>query len=422
MLTGCDETIEAGWWRDPEALQREAAAHGSLEAAANHHGCCKTTLAKWWRKHQLPPHRRIRPKGQVAIRAGEPVSDAEILAARVKELEQAVVKERSADVATERVLQRIEAALPVLQPRYRTLPKRSKIARGESHEFALLISDLHAGEVVDREATLGLNEYNWTVMMRRLARVQDSVFSFAEHRPYPISRLNIWLLGDLLSGDAHDELTTTNEMPTAEAAVQLAYDLSDWMLEFREAFPEIKVAGVPGNHPRTTRKPSNKMPHSNSDWLCMKMMEMRLANQSGFEFDFPRSTFAVTTVADAWRVLLLHGDGIKGGGVGAPFGGVVRRATTLQQQFQQANKPFDFVVCGHFHQPNTIAGIGARTIMNGSVKGVDEFSLKQFGSGHAPSQMLLTFHRDRGLTDQSWLDLESVEPAALRAVTAAAVA
>ena len=43
--------------------------------------------------------------------------------------------------------------------------------------------------------------------------------------------------------------------------------------------------------------------------------------------------------------------------------------------------------------------------MNGSTKGVDEYSLKQFGGGEGPGQMLLTYHHERGLTDCSLLDL-----------------
>jgi len=51
-----------------------------------------------------------------------------------------------------------------------------------------------------------------------------------------------------------------------------------------------------------------------------------------------------------------------------------------------------------------------KVAMNGSVKGVDEYSLKQFGSGRGPQQLLLTFHPRRGLTDVSFVDCEDVRP------------
>jgi len=77
--------------------------------------------------------------------------------------------------------------------------------------------------------------------------------------------------------------------------------------------------------------------------------------------------------------------------------------------------PIDYFCLGHFHAANALDGIGSKVFMNGSLKGVDEFSLKQFGSGHHPSQLLLTFHEKYGVTGTQYLDLEDVEPAGLAA-------
>lgn len=100
---------------------------------------------------------------------------------------------------------------------------------------------------------------------------------------------------------------------------------------------------------------------------------------------------------------------------GVPWGGVVRRITVLEQQFAAAKQPIDYVCLGHFHALNTLEGVGARTLMNGSVKGLDEYSMKQFGSGRSPSQLLATFHEKRGLTGTRIIDLIDKQPAQVAA-------
>lgn len=343
-------------------------------------------------------------------RVEETVSEADLLRARNKELEKAHKKQRAALVEEERVIQRLEAAFPHARAKY-VPPRARKRTTNDPHEAVLLFSDTHAGETVSLEETLGMNTYDWDVMLKRMARLQDSVLSFAAHRPYPISKLHVWFLGDMLSGSIHEELAQTNEMADAQATVQFAADSAEWLRGFAEHFDEIEVAGVPGNHPRRTRKPSAKRAANNDDWLAYQMIRIMLAGDSRFEFNFPAASYATTTVAERWKCLLMHGDGIRSSMPGVPWGGVVRRITTLEQQFAKAKQPLDYVALGHFHTANALDGVGVRTFLNGSVKGLDEYSLKAFGSGRAPSQLMLTFHKRRGVTDISLIDLEDQLPA-----------
>ena len=357
---------------------------------------------------------RERLQKTVTVEDGEPrVSEVEMLRQRNRELEQAVKAQRAEIVFDERVMTRLEESIPKRAPRYK--PAAIRKAGMDQHEVVLLFSDTHAGEVVSSGETLGMNEYSWPVMLRRMARLQASVLSYVQHRPYPINKLHVWFLGDMLSGEIHDELAQTNELCGAEATVQFALDAAAWLEEFTPHFAEIAVTGVPGNHPRRTQKPAAKRAHNNDDWLAYKMVELQLRDHPGFSFDFPIGAFATTTVADRWRCLLMHGDGIRSTMPGVPWGGVVRRITTLEQQFNKAKQPIDVVALGHFHTANALDGVGVKTFLNGSVKGLDEYSLKQFGSGRAPSQLLLTFHPRRGITDVSYLDLEDTQPAAVAA-------
>jgi hypothetical protein len=80
----------------------------------------------------------------------------------------------------------------------------------------------------------------------------------------------------------------------------------------------------------------------------------------------------------------------------------MRRVAALRNQYATAGQPIDYFHNGHFHTANAVEQ--GRIIVNGSVKGVDEYSLKAFGGGQPPVQVLSTFHPKKGLTDVSFLD------------------
>jgi hypothetical protein len=403
--------IAAGefWYRDAEVLAAELAIHGSQAVAGRAHKASQAVVTKWCGRLGVVP-----TGSHTSVEPGEPVDELEILRQRNRDLEKHARNLRQVDVAEERMLLRLEEAVTTAKPRYKPRALTKKALGKEPHEFALLFSDTHASEVVRSSETLGMNEYGWEIMLARMARLQEAVLTFADHRPYPISKLHVWMLGDMLSGDIHDELAQTNDRPGAEAAVQFGYDAAAWLEEFVPHFGKVSVVGVPGNHPRHSRKPAAKQAHNNADWTAYQVMRLYHRDNPAFEWNVPSAAFATTTAAERWRVLLMHGDGIRSTMPGVPWGGVVRRITTLEQQFAKSKQPLDYVCLGHFHTANTLDGVGVKTFLNGSVKGLDEWSLKMFGSGRHASQLLLTFHPGHGVTDVSLIDLQDNEPASER--------
>ena len=80
----------------------------------------------------------------------------------------------------------------------------------------------------------------------------------------------------------------------------------------------------------------------------------------------------------------------------------MRRWNELRKQYAQQGTYLDALAVGHYHQANVIQG---SIFMNGSVIGLNEYGLKNFGSGEKPTQLLLTFQPDKKrLTDVSYIN------------------
>jgi hypothetical protein len=344
--------------------------------------------------------------GQVELEPETGPSTEEVQAEQIRDLKRQLRQTRKADVLTERVAAAVTDAIERRGvPDFRDRPRRPSASSSE-HRFQLLWSDTHFGEIVKAEETSGLNAYDSQVCWDRHWQMLDRIDSYLEHRPYPIETIHVSMLGDMLSGSIHEELAETNEMPLAETSVEFAERGSEWLEALAQRIPDIRVCGIVGNHPRFSGRPRAKSGFDNADWMTYHHMRSVLRKHPGITWDIPKANQHVTRIFD-WNALLFHGDAIRSSMPGVPWGGVMRRATTLYSTYAQAGTEIDLYACGHFHQRAIVNGPGGSKIaLNGSPKGPDEYSLKQFGGGERPGQLLLTWHRERGITDASWIDLD----------------
>lgn len=403
-MTECLENkLPEKWYRDRAAILIEVDAHGTLAAAAEAHGVSPRTARDGWKSLGLPklpgPKTQMRP---IVLDAG--ISREELLEAEVKELRALLKRQRAADVGEERIIHLLAEMLPAKEPIYSPAPTVVKLHDSFTpHEHLLLWSDLHAAEKVSLEQMNGINEYDWAIMMRRHDTIIKAIRSFKTNRPYPVHRLQIAALGDMVTGDIHEELAETNEMVLMEAALQLGLDGAEFIEALVPEYEVIDLAGVVGNHGRRSKKPKAKNAFDNFDWMVYHIMRLRLAKYTSVRFTIPKAAQHPIRMCGRFTCLMFHGDGIRSTMPGVPWGGIARRTRELDRQFQPVIGTIDHFLCGHFHQWNVTDG--GRVIMNGSIKGPDEYSIKQFGGGCDPTQLLLTFHPRKGLTDVSRLDL-----------------
>ena len=401
MLTAREAVIAAFESQEGEALTRKQIL-ASVEANPEYDGSLATLNEIIYKSDLLKKVSR----GLYVLPAENAVSREEMLQQELRELRSSTNRDRSREVLDERLLDRVTSALTARRAVYKPAPRPTKGTGRTPHRFVLLWSDLHAAEVVEPEAIGGLNAFNWDIMLRRHDQLSDSIFSFRDHRQYEVEGLHIFGLGDMVTGDIHDELRVTNEVTLVEAVTDLGRDMAAWIERLVPEFPWIKIDCVHGNHGRRSKKPQFKQSYDNWDWLFYKILESELAKYDSVTLNAPRSATHPVQVFDQ-TVLLWHGDGVPSNMPGVPWGGVQRRTSELLKTNATLGRYIKHFAVGHYHEPNVIAN--RLILMNGSIKGPDEYSLARFGGGAPAAQVLHTFHPRRGLTDTSYIDLSDVQ-------------
>lgn len=391
-------TSKIEWPTDDELLEMIAAL-GSKAAAARSLDVSVSTLKSHLDLRGLEVPVAKRATARKDIPSGE-VDEREILESELRDLRKRVGRERKIDVQAEKLLHEVREAFRAVPARFKAAKTITARSGHKRHAQAILLSDLHCGEVVQPEAVNGLNEFNFDVLQKRMDAMGRSMVSFGSTRDYPIEELHVWLLGDNLSGNIHDELQHTNEFPVTEQCWRVADMIANWIEQLVPHYPKITVSGVSGNHPRTQKEHASKRVYDNFDWLGFKIIETRLGNYDSIECHFPQSGFEVVEIAGL-KILLWHGDGVRTSMPGVPWGGMMRRWNELRKQYGQQGINLDGLAVGHYHQANVVQG---QIFMNGSVIGLNEYGLKNFGSGEKPTQLLLTFQEGKSrLTDVSFL-------------------
>lgn len=341
----------------------------------------EATVRRFLRKHKLETNR---PAAVVLE-----VSREELLEQENRELRARLAAQRKQTVREERVTSAIEEAVLSVKPaRPKLTVSRPKPDKKPRHRHLLVLSDWHGGERVEREQVNGLNSYSWDIMLQRVDEVIGATLSHKEHSP-SLTGLDVLLVGDMCSGSNHEELAVTNEFPLAEQGVKVGHVIADTLERLAPHYENVRVGSVVGNHPRLVKKPAAKNVHDNMDWVAALIAKERCRHLDTVSFEVAGNSLL-------WQIAGLnlyvwHGDGVRSSMPGVPWGGVMRRTNEIRRSHH--NTRIDGFVYGHFHQCNVMADLGI--FGNGALKGVDEFSLKSFGGGSAPSQLLLEFDEKR---------------------------
>lgn len=273
--------------------------------------------------------------------------------------------ERTVDMLT--TLDGIQVDAPDWKQPTRSRNRRRAIAN-------LMLSDLHLDEVVDLGEMRGKNKYNREIALKRLRRVGDKTIEMARDYISGVSYdgLVLWVNGDLISGNIHEEFERTNDGVHPIESVDYWVDpIAALHVQLAEFFGNVHVVVSYGNHGRTYKKPPSKgAVKSSYDWQIMRTVWRELRSDSRFTWNIPESRDVRETVYTT-RYLMQHGDDFKGGD---QIAGAVRPVMmgdyrTLVVEIADG-EPYDCLLVGHFHQYHALP----RAIINGSVVGYNEYA------------------------------------------------
>ena len=285
------------------------------------------------------------------------------------------------------------------------IPKKHLSTKTEHPQIVVApLTDTHIGEYINEKQMIGMNSYNMELFNKRLYGWATQLLALVNYRRNisDIDKLIIPMLGDMISGDIHDELARSNVENNMMQMLKGAYLISQAILVLAPHFKEIRIPCVVGNHGRMTHKPAMKN-RVTTDWdyMLYQWVAAFLKNQKNIKFEIPESFFHIFNVYNN-RILIMHGDSIAGGGNSVSILNSIsklRSAVQFKNNFNIENdidktelNHFDTVMMGHFHRVDEIdIGTGEVHIC-GCVKGVDEFALQKLHVSTKPKQIATYWH------------------------------
>jgi transposase-like protein len=266
----------------------------------------------------------------------------------------------------------------------------------------LFCSDEHWGEVVNKSQLNGINEYNSNIARQRLENLTKNYLDIVFNHLNSVNKnyMVLALGGDSVSGDIHDELTNTNDLTTQEAVFDYISHKEKQINELLKAgFKKIFIPCVSGNHDRTTHKIQNKnRVETSNSFIIYNFLNKIYQNNKNVEFEIAKG-LDLRYSLNNHNFLLTHGDQFKGGnGIGGITVPILRGFYKKQSMYSQLKQPIDTMMIGHFHQFTSINN--GEVIINGSLKGYDEYAQKNNFSFQKSCQAFFLTHPDRGITIQ----------------------
>lgn len=383
--------------------------HGDQSKAARALGIPRPTMQSRFnaaRLHKLKPSPGLEdPQNNAHLRAKVRRLETELRAAADKALDHETIKRK--------IIGLKDGAESAEIPNWVLQPKGPDSAPGVP---LLFVSDLHWGEVVHPTQINGVNSYNLEIAHRRMDALAETALYLlriiSPKMDYP--GIVVMLGGDMISGNIHEELARSNQINTMPTVLDLFGKLASFLKLMADRFGRVMVPCVTGNHGRDTTKIWAKDRHHTSfDWLLYCFLAKHFENDKRLTFHIPDGPDAYFKVY-GHRYLLTHGDQFRGGdGMIGALGPIIRGDHKKRSRNAQIDMEYDTMCIGHWHQLIQLT----RLIVNGSLKGYDEYAFSNNFPFERPQQALWLTHPRHGITYRMPVHVERAHVAAKAAWT-----
>jgi len=273
-----------------------------------------------------------------------------------------------------------------------TIEVTSSSKKSEAVAVALA-SDWHIEEIVQSKKVNGVNEYNLEIAEKRATEFFQNTLKLVEkeRQHASIETLILWLGGDFISGNIHDELLENCSLRPIDAII-MAQNMIASGIEFLLKNSDIKLV-IPcnvGNHTRITKKTHYSTEQGNSlEYLMYHNLANYFRQEKRVQFQIAESYHLYMKVFDM-TLRFHHGHAIKyGGGIG----GIYISANKALAQWQKIKRA-DLDIFGHFHSVK----MGGNFFCNGSNIGYNAYALQIKADYEPASQLFFLISKKYGTT------------------------
>jgi hypothetical protein len=276
-------------------------------------------------------------------------------------------------------------------PRVGASKSRPKSGKREATP-CFVVSDTHFGERVTLAESLGTNRYDMKIAGQRMSKCWDNMLWLRADmaRTQSCDDTVIFLNGDIVSGDIHDELKETNDGGLREQCRAARSFLYPGIVAFADATPgRLHVVCIDGNHGRITVKRQIKttVEHSAEHFGVYDPLEERIGAGPKGNIVWhvsPAARYAIDV--QGYRMSAQHGDMVRSqGGIGGTLVPLTRWAAKSNDA--------DYYVVGHFHEADAYG----RMIKNGALIGESAYTKWLGVESRPPEQVGFAMDRVRGM-------------------------
>ena len=252
---------------------------------------------------------------------------------------------------------------------------KQKIRILENNEAVLMTSDWHIGANFKNYFA----EYSIDIAKKRVKELTERTIDYCLMNN--VSILHIELLGDSLDGSIHTSTRIESEEDVISELMIYCEILAEMINEISIFIPYIKVHSIIGNHTRITPNKKESITKENFERLVPFYLKARLTAINNVEI----INSSIDDTIDVYEVkgqtiFCVHGD------LDSPQNAVSKLSAML--------KVFpDEVHMGHYHKHFEIDNYDMETVVNGSLKGTDNYAKEKRLSG-SPMQKLMIYNEE----------------------------
>ncbi len=313
-------------------------------------------------------------------------------------LEQQALEDRIVNIFRERIP--VFAAAPPVP-----MPLVSPLVTGKPEALVVLLGDTHVGQRVAADQVnlrLGGIAYCPKVYCERLVYLQEEILTILAGSRVPVNELHLFMLGDIVHGMLDHGAEGEDNLVVADQFTLAVWTLTQFVLALAMHVPAMEIHCVCGNHGRwpDQRKMPTKNRYSNLDYLVYSAMRHSIGMYGlrNLTFNLNRAPRQIVSIKGS-SFMASHGDHLRGGDkqLAIPIHSIAREVNATSQRHAASDlPPVDYFLVGDKHKAVSLPLARGEYIINGTLVGVDEYSI---GFPPAePQQLVFQVHPHRRKT------------------------